>query len=81
MNIMEFREYLTQKHVLKKGEKRLKEISVKQYINRLENMRGDGIYNEEKRIDLILEQKIQERYQDWKTYVKTIEHYLSSKYY
>ncbi|MDM5291697.1 hypothetical protein QUF81_00065 [Peribacillus simplex] len=78
---MEFREYLTQKHVLKKGEKRLKEISVRQYINRLENMRGDGIYNEEKRIDLILEQKIQERYQDWKTYVKTIEHYLSSKYY
>ncbi|MFY0802070.1 hypothetical protein [Peribacillus frigoritolerans] len=59
----------------------MKEISVKQYINRLENMRGDGIYNEEKRIDLILEQKIQERYQDWKTYVKTIEHYLSSKYY
>lgn len=76
---MEFKEYLEQKHLLKKGERKLKEISIEQYINRLENMRRIGIYKEENHIDFILEQKIQERYQDWKTYVKTIEHYLSSK--
>ncbi|RFU61261.1 hypothetical protein [Peribacillus glennii] len=78
---MEFKEYLEQKHVLKKGERSLKEISIAQYINRLENMSREGIYNEEKQIDPILERKIQERYQDWKTYVKTIDHYLSSKKY
>ncbi|MGP4060371.1 hypothetical protein [Halobacillus sp. H74] len=78
---MDFKEYLMRKHELKKGEKKLKEISVQQYINRLENMRRNGIYNEEKQIDYILEQKIQERYDDWKTYLKTIEHYLSSKNY
>ncbi|QIZ08468.1 hypothetical protein HFZ78_18585 [Priestia megaterium] len=78
---MEFKEYLEQKHLLKKGESKLKEISIEQYINRLENMRRIGIYKDENHIDSILEQKIQERYQDWKTYVKTIEHYLSSKNY
>ncbi|GAE27298.1 hypothetical protein JCM9140_3430 [Halalkalibacter wakoensis JCM 9140] len=42
-------------------------------------MRREGIYNEEKLIDSVLEGEIQERYRDWKTYVKTIEHYLPSK--
>ncbi|MDQ0257843.1 hypothetical protein J2S74_005306 [Evansella vedderi] len=78
---MEFKDYLVQKHVLKKGERKLKEVSVEQYISRLKNMRSEGIYNEEKLIDTVLEGKIQERYKDWKTYVKTIEHYLSSKNY
>jgi hypothetical protein len=78
---LEFKDYLKQKHVLKKGERKLKEVSVEQYINRLENMRREGIYNEEKLIESVLEGKIQERYKDWKTYVKTIEHYLSSKNY
>ncbi|WP_416150223.1 hypothetical protein ACM26V_04340 [Salipaludibacillus sp. HK11] len=78
---MEFREYLQQKHLLKAGERKLKDISIEQYINRLENMRREKIYNEEKQIDSLLERKIQERYQDWKTYRKTIEHYLSSKNY
>ncbi|ASF40964.1 hypothetical protein CEH05_18100 [Halobacillus halophilus] len=78
---MEFKEYLMRKHELKVGERKIKEISVQQYINRLENMRRDGIYNEEKHIDNILEKKIHEHYRDWKTYLKTIEHYLSSKNY
>ncbi|MFF2795333.1 hypothetical protein [Lysinibacillus xylanilyticus] len=76
---MEFREYLMQKHLIKKDKKKLKVISIDQYINRLESMRRNGIYNEEKQIDSILELKIQDRYRDWKTYMKTIEHYLSSK--
>lgn len=76
---MDFREYLTKKHILKRGEKELKPISVEQYINRLENMRKRGIYNEEKQIDLALIGKIQNQYSDWKTYKKTIEHYLAFK--
>ncbi|MFF2445532.1 hypothetical protein ACFVSW_00415 [Neobacillus sp. NPDC058068] len=80
VDILDFKEYLSQKHILKKGERKLKPISVEQYINRLENMRRLGIYKEEKQIDSILVGKIQGQYKDWKTYVKTIEHYLSSKY-
>lgn len=79
MGELDFQEYLNQKHILKKGEKKLKSISVKQYINRLENMRRLGIYNEEQQIDSNLIGKIKDRYRDWKTYVKTIEHYLSFK--
>ena len=78
---MEFKDYLQQKHLLNKKERKLKDNSIKQYINRLESMRRNGIYNDEMQIDLILERKIQERYKDWKTYVKTIDHYLSSKKY
>ncbi|MEZ7171780.1 hypothetical protein [Sporosarcina sp. OR05] len=78
---MEFKEYLKHKHLLKNGEKKLKEVSINQYINRLENMRRHGIYNGEKQINSILERKIKERYKDWKTYMKTIEHYLASKHY
>jgi hypothetical protein len=48
-------------------------------MNRLESMRRLGIYNEEKKIDSILVGKIQKQYKDWKTYVKTIEHYLNYK--
>lgn len=51
------------------------------HINRFDNMRRDGIYNEETQIDFALEQRIQERYKDWKTYIRTIEYYLSSKKY
>ena len=40
---MKFKEYLRQKHMLKKGERKLKEISVEQYFNRLDNMRREGI--------------------------------------
>ena len=79
INKLDFQEYLTQKHILKIGEKKLKPISVKQYINRLENMRRLGIYNDEQQIDSTLETKIKEQYKDWKTYVKTIELYLSFK--
>ncbi|QED48082.1 hypothetical protein [Cytobacillus dafuensis] len=78
---MEFKVYLKQKHVLKNGERKLKDISEDQYMNRLENMRLRGIYNEEKQIDSILERKVQEHYRVWKSYLKTIEHYLSSKNY
>ncbi|MCI1592991.1 hypothetical protein [Heyndrickxia oleronia] len=42
-------------------------------------MRRLGIYNDEQQIDSTLEAKIKEQYKDWKTYVKTIEHYLSFK--
>jgi hypothetical protein len=78
---MEFEEYLKRKHELKKGERKLKIISVKQYVNRLKNIRREGIYNEEKQIDSSLERKLQERYKDWKTYKRTIEHLLTSKDY
>ncbi|WP_404469638.1 hypothetical protein [Sutcliffiella horikoshii] len=78
---MEFEEYLKQKHLLNKSERKLKDISVTQYMSRLENMRQDGIYNEEQQIDSVLEQKVQNRYKDWKTYLKTIDHYLSSTKY
>lgn len=78
---MEFKEYLEQKHLLNKNEKKLMDKSIDQYINRLKNLRQKGIYNEENQIDSILERKIQEHYQDWKMYTKTIEHYLSSKNY
>lgn len=78
---MEFKDYLQQKHLLNKNERKLKDNSIKQYINRQESMRRNGIYNDETQIDSILERKIQERYDDWKTYVKTIDHYLSSKKY
>lgn len=78
---MEFKEYLQNKHILKKGERKIKDKSINQYINRLENLRRAGIYNDEKQIDSVLKQKVQERYKDWKTYVTTIEHYLSSKKY
>ncbi|MBU7592626.1 hypothetical protein [Metabacillus halosaccharovorans] len=76
-DILDFKDYLTQKHLLKKGEKKLKPESVEQYISRLENMRRLGIFNNEKQIDSALVEKIQDRYKDWKTYVKTIEHYLA----
>jgi hypothetical protein len=78
---LEFREYLKQKHLLNANEKKLTDKSIDQYINRLESLRRNGIYNEEKQIDSMLYQKIQERYQDWKMYRKTIEHNLSSKNY
>jgi hypothetical protein len=78
---MEFQEYLLRKHELKKDDRKLKRISVIQYVNRLENMRREGIYNEESCIDPALEGKLQNRYKDWKTYKKTIEHFLSSKNY
>ncbi|MEK4372498.1 hypothetical protein [Paenibacillus sp. FSL R5-0473] len=78
---MEFKDYLKQKHLLNANEKKLMDKSIDQYISRLENLRLYGIYNEEKQIDSVLEQKIQEHYQDWKMYRKTIEHYLSSKNY
>jgi hypothetical protein len=58
---------------------KIQPISVKQYMNRLESMRRHGIYNEENQIDSTLVGKIQEQYRDWKTYVKTIEHYLNYK--
>lgn len=45
---MDFQEYLTQKHIFKKGEKKLNPISVNQYIYRLEKMSRLGIYNREK---------------------------------
>lgn len=44
-------------------------------------MRQEGIYNEEQHVDDELEQKVQNRYTDWKTYLRTIDHYLSSKKY
>ncbi|MBM7662789.1 hypothetical protein JOC85_003600 [Bacillus mesophilus] len=78
---MEFKDYLKHKHLLDKGGMKLKDISVDQYINRLDNMRRDGIYNEEKQIKSFLDNKIQERYKDWKTYVRTIRFYLASKNY
>ncbi len=76
---MEFEAYLKQKHLLATKERKLKELSIDQYINRLESMRRNNIYNEEKQMDSNLERKIQEHYKDWKTYRKTIEHYLASK--
>lgn len=79
MKELNFQEYLMKKHILKKGEKKLQPISVKQYINRLESMRRHSIYNEENQIDSTLAGKIQEQYKDWKTYLKTIEHYLDYK--
>lgn len=79
MKDLNFQEYLLQKHTLKKGERKLQPISVKQYVNRLESMRSQGIYNEENLIDETLVGKIQEQYKDWKTYVKTVEHYLDYK--
>jgi hypothetical protein len=74
---LNFQEYLTQKHILREGEMKIQSISVKQYMNRLESMRRHGIYNEENQIDSTLVGKIQGRYKDWKTYVKTIEHYFN----
>ena len=44
-------------------------------------MRRRGIYKEENRIDPSLVGKIQAQYKDWKTYVKTIEHYLNYQRY
>jgi hypothetical protein len=77
---VDFKEYLRKKHVLKKDERKLKEISIEQYSNRLENMRRDGIYNNEKHIDSELKRKVQERYSDWKTYIRTIEYFIASKH-
>jgi hypothetical protein len=77
--ILNFQDYLTKKHILKKGERQLQPISVKQYLNRLESMRRLGLYNEENQIDSNLIGNIQEQYKDWKTYVKTIEHYINYK--
>ncbi|RBP96130.1 hypothetical protein DFO70_102457 [Cytobacillus firmus] len=76
---LDFQEYLMQKHTLKKGERKLQPISVEQYIKRLESMRRHGIYNEENLIDDTLVGKIQEQYKEWKTYLKTVEHYLNYK--
>jgi hypothetical protein len=42
-------------------------------------MRRNGLYKEENQIDSTLIGKIQGRYKDWKTYEKTIEHYLNFK--
>ena len=43
-------------------------------------MRRLGIYNDEQQIDSTLaKQRSKNTYKDWKTYVKTIEHYLSLK--
>jgi hypothetical protein len=78
---MDFKEFLLKKHILIKGEKELKEISADQYVNRLESMRSYGIYNEEKQIDSYLEGKIQDQYEDWRTYIRTIRHYLKYKEY
>lgn len=79
--VKSFQDYLLNKHILKSGESKIKSISAKQYVNRLESMRRKGIYNEENTIDPLLEQKIQAQYKDWKTYVKTIEYYIDFKGY
>lgn len=76
---LNFQEYLMQKHIFKKGERKLQPISVEQYINRLESMRRHDVYNEENLIDATLVGKIQEQYKNWKTNLKTVEHYLNYK--
>ena len=78
---MEFEEFLKKKPELGSGQQKLKIISVKQYANRLANMRADGIYNGEQHIDSSLEKKLQLRYKDWKTYRRTIQYYLDSMKY
>lgn len=76
---MEFREFLMKKHVLEKGEKKIKEISINQYENRLENLKRKGIYQEENSVDDILRHKIQGEYKKIDQYVRTIELYIQSK--
>jgi phage antirepressor YoqD-like protein len=74
--MMNFTQFLLQKHLLIKGERKIKEISAKQYNNRLENMLQDQIYNGEKQINIELVNKIQAKYSDWTTYRKTIDYYI-----
>ncbi|GLI83148.1 hypothetical protein ANABIO32_08380 [Rossellomorea marisflavi] len=78
---MEFTEYLRNKHQLKKGERKLREISVGQYENRLINMEREGIYRGEQVIDDELETRLSKRYKDWKTYRRTIRFFIDSKGY
>lgn len=78
---MEFTEYLRNKHQLKKGERKLREISVGQYENRLINMEREGIYRGEQVIDDELETRLLKRYKDWKTYRRTIRFFIDSKGY
>lgn len=78
---MEFKEFLMKKHLLEKGEKKIKEISINQYENRLENLKRKGIYQGENSVDDILRQKIQDEYKRIDQYVRTIELYIQSKKY
>jgi hypothetical protein len=78
---MDFKEYLLTKHNLDSRERKLKENSANQYVNRLKSMREKEIYNEEKELKSYLIEKIKEQYDDWKTYTKTIEHYLNYQKY
>jgi hypothetical protein len=78
---MEFTEYLRNKHQLKKGERKLREISVGQYENRLINMEREGIYRGEQVIDDELETRLLKRYKDWKTYRRTIRFFIDSEGY
>ncbi|VXC56978.1 conserved hypothetical protein [Bacillus sp. 349Y] len=78
---MEFTEYLRNKHQLKKGERKLREISVGQYEKRLINMEREGIYKGEQVIDAELETRLSKRYKDWKTYRRTIRFFIDSKGY
>ncbi|WP_142245828.1 hypothetical protein [Rossellomorea marisflavi] len=78
---MEFTDYLRNKHQLQKGERKLREISVGQYENRLINMEREGIYRGEQVIDDELETRLLKRYKDWKTYRHTIRFFIDSKGY
>lgn len=78
---MDFVQFLLKKHLLLKGERKLKEISADQYNNRLENLFLKNIYNDEKQIDSQLKEKIKESYKDWKHYEKTIDYDIKYKRY
>lgn len=78
---MDFKQYLLTKHNLDPKEKKLKENSADQYVNRLRSMREKGIYNEEKQLDSHLIGKIQEQYDDWEMYKKAIEYFLNYQKY
>ena len=74
---MDFKEFLLNKHLLIKGERKLKEISANQYNNRFKSMCEKKIDSGEKQMESLLIGRIQNQYRDWKTYVKTIEYYLA----
>lgn len=77
---MEFSEFLRNRHSIIHGAKKLKEVSVQQYNNRLTNMVAQKIYNEEEQLDETIVNKINAKYSNRANeYERTINYYIEYK--
>lgn len=79
---MDFVTYLTDVFISKRTKTHLKNISAKQYNNRLFNMKKKGIYNEENIINEDIKIKIGAHYANRRNeYIDTLKYYIEYKKY